>query len=276
MNKRIITIGLIIIGSLLLIWGGSKLFYYKNREKDKLTLYGNVDIRDVMLSFRVSGRIARMHFEEGDSVKKGVVIATLDKDTFQNDLALAKAELLQAEAAGKNAEQVYLRRSKLIKTGAVSKALYDEAVSNRNQAKALIAIAKARIKRAKIALSDTEILAPVDGIILTRVLEKGAIVQSGQAVYSLALDRPIWIRTYIDEPSLGYIYNGKKATITTDSGGKYQGQVGFISPQAEFTPKNVETTQLRTDLVYRLRVIIDNPDKGLRQGMPVTVHIESD
>jgi HlyD family secretion protein len=59
--------------------------------------------------------------------------------------------------------------------------------------------------------------------------------------------------------------------VTTDSGGKYEGQIGYISPQAEFTPKNVETLQLRTDLVYRLRVIIDQPDAGLRQGMPVTV-----
>jgi len=79
------------------------------------------------------------------------------------------------------------------------------------------------------------------------------------------------VRTYVDEPNLGNVHPGLAATVTTDSGGRYTGQVGFISPQAEFTPKNVETRQLRTDLVYRLRVIVDNPDQGLREGMPVTV-----
>jgi HlyD family secretion protein len=84
----------------------------------------------------------------------------------------------------------------------------------------------------------------------------------------------VWVRTYVDEPDLGQVYPGQKATVRTDSGGVYKGQVGFISPQAEFTPKTVETTELRTDLVYRLRVIVADPDEGLRQGMPVTVILE--
>ena len=120
----------------------------------------------------------------------------------------------------------------------------------------------------------------MDGVIITRAVEPGAIVSSavvnsGTTVYSLALNEPIWIRTYIDEPDLGRIYPGMKALIYTDANPNkpYEGQIGFISPIAEFTPKEVQTRELRTDLVFRLRVIIDKPDKYLRQGMPVTVKL---
>jgi HlyD family secretion protein len=85
---------------------------------------------------------------------------------------------------------------------------------------------------------------------------------------------PIYIRAYVDEPHLGRLAPGAHVTVTTDSSDKvYDGTIGFISPRAEFTPRSVETTELRTDLVYRLRIIIDQADEGLRQGMPVTVHV---
>ena len=85
----------------------------------------------------------------------------------------------------------------------------------------------------------------------------------------------MWIRAFVSEEGLGLIYPGMPAEIYTDSRKDYayQGHIGFISPVAEFTPKTVETTQLRTDLVYRLRIIVDNPDWGLRQGMPVTIKL---
>jgi HlyD family secretion protein len=83
------------------------------------------------------------------------------------------------------------------------------------------------------------------------------------------------VRAYISEPNLGKIYPGMEVEVTndTDPDRPYRGQIGFISPVAEFTPKSVETPELRTDLVYRLRVIIEQADAALRQGMPVTVRI---
>ena len=88
---------------------------------------------------------------------------------------------------------------------------------------------------------------------------------------------PVWVRAYVPEPDLGKIWPGMPAEILTDSrpDRPYQGHVGFISPEAEFTPKNVETPRLRTDLVFRLHVVADNPDEGLRQGMPVTVKLDT-
>jgi HlyD family secretion protein len=96
-------------------------------------------------------------------------------------------------------------------------------------------------------------------------------------VATLSLNDPVWIRAYVPEPDLGKIWPGMPAEIFTDTRPEhpYKGQVGFISPEAEFTPKNVETPRLRTDLVFRLRVVADNPDEGLRQGMPVTVKLDT-
>ena len=120
--------------------------------------------------------------------------------------------------------------------------------------------------------------APYDGVILSRIREKGTILSSGETVYSISMIQPVWVRAFIEEPMLGKIKLGQKALIYTDSRPKnpYNAHIGFISPVAEFTPKTVETTSLRADLVYRLRIIVDNVDPYLRQGMPVTIKILED
>jgi HlyD family secretion protein len=98
---------------------------------------------------------------------------------------------------------------------------------------------------------------------------------AGTTVYALSLQSPVWVRAYISEPQLGLIHPGAMVKLYTDTrpDDAYDGQVGFISPVAEFTPKSVETQELRADLVYRFRVVVRNPDKALRQGMPVTVRL---
>jgi HlyD family secretion protein len=108
------------------------------------------------------------------------------------------------------------------------------------------------------------------------VREVGAIVAAGETVYVLSLTSPLWVRTYVSEPDLGRIRPGMEVQIKTDTlGGKtYTGKVGFISTAAEFTPKTVETTELRTSLVYRLRIVVDDSTGFLRQGMPVTIITE--
>ena len=266
--KAVVIIGLLIVGIVFLC---HQIFFGNHKT---LTLYGNVDIRDVGLGFRVSGRIQDLKFEEGDRVKKGDIMAVLDKKPFQIDLALATSEMAQAKARLTNDEKTYQRKSELVKTQDVSQQSFDDATSARDASLAKSESAKATIDKAQTRLDDTDIIAPNDGTVLTRVREIGAIVAEGQLVYTVALDNPVWVRTYVAEADLGKIYPGQEAVILTDSGGHYKGKIGFISPQAEFTPKNVETKQLRTDLVYRLRVIIDQPDNGLRQGMPVTVKIK--
>ena len=112
--------------------------------------------------------------------------------------------------------------------------------------------------------------------VIARVREPGSMVASSTPVYSLSLRDPLYLRAYIGEADLGRIAPGTKVRIHTDSSTTvYHGQVGFISPRAEFTPKTVETADLRTDLVYRLRVVVSDADEGLRQGMPVTVDVDT-
>ena len=325
MRKRFIgvLVGVLVVVAIIAVvyWG------LKTTERDDLVIYGNVDIRQVDLGFRVAGRIREMRFEEGDCVKKGQIIAVLDKDTFEADVfnargqmqayeaALAKMEkgnrpeeierarasLYEKEVRFKNAQRLYQRRVSLAQSGAISKQQYDDTLADRDaadaqnklahadlalqlagfreediqQARANVAAARAKLRQSEISLQDTEILSPTDGIILTRVREPGAIVSAGQTVYTLQLLSPVWVRTYVAERDLGRIYQGMPADVYTDSrpAKPYHGQIGFISPVAEFTPKNVETKDLRTELVYRLRVIVDSPDNGLRQGMPVTVKL---
>lgn len=295
-----------------------------------LVLYGNVDIRQVDLGFRVGGRIAAMRYEEGDPVAAGDVLAVLDKRPFEDDVRQAEAELAaqratlskyeagsrpaeiaqaralvaERQASLKNTVLVLERRRQLVDQGHVSRQAYDDALALKTEAearlrsakealdlalegfrtedvaaaRATLEMAEARLARTRTDLDDTEIAAPDSGVILSRIEEPGAIVAAGAPVYTLSLANPVWVRTYVPAPDLGRLYPGMKASVVTDSAPDraYQGHVGFISPVAEFTPKNVETPDLRTDLVYRLRVIVDDPDRGLRQGMPVTVTLHAD
>lgn len=327
MKKRIALIALM----LLVIAGG--WFGYQqwaNQKQDPLKIQGDVDIRQVNLGFRVSGRIREMRFEEGDAIRAGDLIALLDEGPYQDQVNLAKAQLAQSEANltkaihgprpqeidqaraqvaqaqanVENADLTFQRESELRKTNAISRQEFDNSTAARDANRAQLRAAqanlalleagsrqedidaaraqvqhdKANLETAQLNLSDCQLLAPSDGVIITRALEPGAIVAAGTSVYSLCLYSPVWIRTYVDERDLGRIYPGMKALVYTDSNPAkpYQGQIGFISPVAEFTPKTVETRELRTDLVFRLRVVVQQPDRYLRQGMPVTVRLLDD
>jgi len=145
-----------------------------------------------------------------------------------------------------------------------------------------IAEARARLRadEAELALAlrrldYTKLLAKDHGVVKTRIVEPGAVVLAQTSVYTVALSDPVWVRTYVSEPDLGRIHPGMAAEVSTDSfpDEAYEGWIGFISPVAEFTPKTVETREVRTSLVYRLRVYVKNPDNGLRQGMPATVRL---
>lgn len=142
-------------------------------------------------------------------------------------------------------------------------------------AQAQLKVYEASLKLAQQELTDSKLYAPADGIIQNRILEPGDMASPQRPVYTLALSNPVWVRAYVPEPDLGNVSEGMKAEVRTDSfpGKVYKGWVGFISPSAEFTPKQVETTDLRTRLVYQIRVYVKNPQNELRLGMPATVHL---
>ena len=255
---------------------GTYLLRQRNAPQDVLILYGNVDVRQVDLGFRVMGRVQEMPFQEGDWVQPGNLMATLDKQPYLDQVRQAQANVEATKISLANAEKLLKRRQELVGDGGVAQEDLENALSSRDVLLANLAQAEAALGVALTNLKDTEVFAPTEGTILTRIREPGTVVRESDPVYTLSILSPVWVRAFISEPNLGNIYPGMRAEIFTDTanGPVYQGQIGFISPVAEFTPKSVETTQLRTDLVYRLRVIADNPDQGLRQGMPVTVKLQ--
>ncbi len=273
--RRSFHIALICLSALILITLTSFLERRKISDEN-LILYGNVDVREVDLGFQVTGRVIEMTFEEGDFVPKGSFMATLDKQPYLDKVLEAEAFLLSAQYEYKNAEEIVQRRQSIRTTGAISDEDYTNALSSKDIAFAKVKEAEAALGVATTNLRNTDLYAPSDGTILTRIREPGTVVNIADPIYTLSVLSPVWVRAYVSEPELGLIYPGMKAEIETDTpGGKiYEGHIGFISPVAEFTPKTVQTTSLRTDLVYRLRIITDNPDQFLKQGMPVTVKLK--
>jgi HlyD family secretion protein len=248
----------------------------ERHEDGRLVLYGNVDIRELALGFRVPGRIEAMLKEEGDSVAAGEILARLDAKPYRDDLAVREAQIREAEARLVNAEKSLARLDSLLRNRSLSQSDHDEALAARDELRARLDTAKAQRELSATSLSDAVLVSPSPGTVLTRVREAGAVVGAGEIVYAVSLDRPVWIRAYLNEPDLGRVRPGQMAVVSTDSGGVYPARLAFVSPRAEFTPRAVETVALRADLVYRLRIVVDRPDQGLRQGMPVTVELLED
>ncbi|WP_295386077.1 efflux RND transporter periplasmic adaptor subunit [uncultured Thiodictyon sp.] len=143
-------------------------------------------------------------------------------------------------------------------------------------AAAQLAGLEAALASAQLNLDYATLVAPAAGIVQNRILEVGDMASPDRPVYTIAITEPLWARVYLAEPDLGRVQPGQPARVMSDSfpGKSYPGWVGYISPSAEFTPKQVQTTELRADLVYQARVFVCNPAGELRQGMPVTVEID--
>jgi HlyD family secretion protein len=205
-------------------------------------------------------------------------MCSIDKTPYDDEVRQAEANVEAVRVSLENAEVLLKRRLELISIGGVSQENLDNAQASRDQLRATLLQAEAALAIARDNFSYTEAYAPTDGIILTRIREPGTVVNPADPVYTLSVSSPVWIRAFVDEPNLGAVHYGMSAEIHTDVKGSrvYTGQIGFISPVAEFTPKTVETTQLRTDLVYRLRIYADNPDRTLVQGMPVTIKLKKE
>lgn len=227
----------------------------------------------------------------------------MKKSGFRSEeIQQARAALEESRVLAMDATRSYQRHAGLVAGGGTSQQNLETAQAALDQAKQRVLANEAKLKLlesgfraeeittadAKVAqaqaarataalhLEDTKLRAPSAGIVLTRALEPGAIVPAGATVLSLSLEQPVWVRAYVHESDLGRVPPGTKVWLTTDGRPKrpYHGKVGFVSSRAEFTPKSVETPELRTSLVYRLRVVVDDADASLRQGMPVTVSLD--
>ncbi|MDL2263986.1 efflux RND transporter periplasmic adaptor subunit [Synergistaceae bacterium OttesenSCG-928-I11] len=324
MKKKTVAILVLLVA----ICGAAYWFWQKEKNKDDGTikLFGNVEIREVLLSFRIGGRLDTLRFEEGVRVASGDMLAGIDNTPYaigvkeanaallaaqanleklrhgyqDEDIRAAQAERDQVAVSLRNAETNYQRFRELYDQNVVAQKEFDDVASARDQLRAQLAAAESQLHRlrggyrpedikaaeaqvdvaqsqldaAYTSLNDTEIYAPDDGTILTRIAEPGSVVGAGQPVYSMMLARPIQVRAYVTEPQLGHVRLGMKGLVYIDShpDEPIEGTINFIATSAEFTPKQVQTEDMRSDLVYRIRLLIpDNPQDRLKNGMPVTV-----
>jgi HlyD family secretion protein len=135
--------------------------------------------------------------------------------------------------------------------------------------------ARAQVGITKTQIDDTVIAAPIDAVIQVKSAEVGEVLAAGTTVVSLGdLDHP-WLRAYINETDLGRVKLNQEARLTTDSfpNKSYMGRISFISPEAEFTPKQIQTKEERVKLVYRIKIDVDNKEHELKNNMPVDAEL---
>jgi HlyD family secretion protein len=328
MKKRIIPIGVVALAVIGIAWW----LTHRQAASNEIVLYGNVDLREVDLAFNDSQRIVSVLVREGDSVRKGQVLARLDTSRLEpqlaqaqaqaaaqravvdrlhhgsrpEEIAQARANLMLAQADARQSRDNYQRLEALSSSSggrAVSRQELDDAKAQADVSDAKMAVNRKALQLALIGprkediaqaeamldgeeaqaallkqeLADAELRAPLDAVVRSRVAEPGDMASPQKTALTLAITDPKWVRAYVSETELGRVHPGMRAAVAVDSfpGRRFQGWVGFISPEAEFTPKTVQTQDLRSSLVYEIRVFVQDPGDALRLGMPATVYLPS-
>lgn len=305
-----------ITAGLVLLLLGIYLVLRDGGDAEALEASGTVEATEAALGFQVPGRIERVGPNEGDAVKAGDELAWLDRTELRARLAQARAllaeleagarseELAQArEAAGAaedrlaDAQRDFQRVQRLFQGGAVSQEALDKAQlaldvaqSQRDQAeqqlrlvetgprKERIAAQRAAVAQAEAALANAVVTAPFDGVVTVRDREPGETVGAGAPVLTVMNLSDRWVRIYIREDRIGAVRLGLSAAIRADTypDKQYAGVVSFISSEAEFTPRNVQTAEERVKLVYAVKVrITGDPSNDLKPGMPADVRLET-
>src|SRR5579871_750729 len=389
MKRRILL--LILLAAAVVAVVGYRSGWFRQDQGNRLAVSGNIELTEVDISFKVPGRLVELDVDEGTLVKKGQVIARIDRDqvqqqksrdeaslessemqfaqseasvrwesaTLASDIALKKAQLRAAQAhldallAGSRPQEVqqargavadaqaqfdqaqadWSRAEDLFKNDDISKQQHDQYKARLDSTKAVlqqaqdkqalvvegprkedidaaradVASAEAAVEasqanqfevkrrqqdvaahraetakaRAQVAMTDTQIndtvvTSPIDGVVLVKSAELGEVLAAGTTVVTIGdIDHP-WLRGYISETDLGKVKLGQEARLTSDSyaGKTYAGRISFISAEAEFTPKQIQTKEERVKLVYRIKIEADNRSHDLKSNMPVDAEIQ--
>jgi HlyD family secretion protein len=239
---------------------------------------------------------------EAQVAAQRAAVERLRNGSRPEEIAQARANLDSAKADALNARRQYDRKKVLAVTAAAAQQDVDAAKAAADVADAKVEVnqktldlavlgprqediaqAEAQLRgyAAQLAFlrqqfADAELTAPRDAVVRSRLMEPGEMAAPQRPVFTLAITDPKWVRAYVSEPDLGKVHPGMAAAVGMDSFAdrRFAGWVGFVSSVAEFTPKTVQTQELRTSLVYEVRVFVADPRDELRLGAPATVDLK--
>ena len=289
---------------------------------------GTIEATEVDVRSETSGKTLALHFDEGDWVKKGDIIAEIDHEKLDIELAQAKAKLAEAKAQltllikglrdkeVERAHETFLESKVLLKDSKREykriQVLYDEGVvdlgsrdkteaayesaqkryeiarknyeiavegSRKEEIQAGEAVkegAEAQVKLIERKIEDATVIIPIDGVISERYVELGEFVSVGSLIATIIDLKHPWVMTYVSERNLGKVKLGQEGKVMVDSfpDKEFTGKVTYISPEAEFTPKNIQTKEERVKLVFGVKIEVDNLNQELKPGMPADAVIE--
>jgi HlyD family secretion protein len=288
MSRRriIILIVFLVIIIVLVSW------YILSRGKERpgvVQASGVFEGQEVVVSAEVPGKVITVHQDSGDDVVKGEALLDLDTtDTIlqisqaRANLAKAQEGIVQAQTQLSLAESNYRRMKEMYDSGNLAESLLEQsanalelaqsgvqaATEARRQAQAQVNLLTHQLEKAKVD-------SPISGQILERYVEAGELVNVGTKLFSVADLSHLWLDVYVPESKLGLVQVGQEVEIAVDSfpDEVFPGKVIFINGEAEFTPKNIQTKEERSKLVYRVRLEVPNPDNKLKIGMPADADI---
>jgi len=266
----VVIIAVVVAGLLL-----TKFTQEQEFKKHIVKVSGNIEGTEVRISFRVQGRIEELLTDEGMFLREGDMVARLETDELSKIKAEREAMLKASEFKYKLAADNYTRARNLYEAGSISDQDRETAKIKAEAAGAYVGTIRASLELANTRLGFTYLDSPLNGFVLAKCAEKGEVVQVGAPVFT-ALDlNNIWVTAYINESDLGKVKLNQRAYVMTDSfsGKRYDGWVSFVSQEAEFTPKYIQTTEERVKLVYRIKVRVDNSSLDLKAGMPADAYI---
>jgi len=272
MKKRLIVAGIVlIVGIAVTLY----LRYGNSRDQNAMMLSGNVEVTEVNMGFKVPGRVLRLYTDEGMAVARGEKIAEIDSAEFESMVKQGKALVSNAEAQYEKASKDYERFIALYHDGVIASQQMDAAKSAYDVAAAQLQLSRASLMTADVKLKDSVIYATLNGVVLRKNIEEGETVGASTMVFTIGdLENP-WVKVYVKEDRLGFVKLGQRAEVRTDTypGKVYEGTVTYISSEAEFTPKNVQTREERVKLVFGVKVSVKNINNELKPGMPADVRI---
>jgi HlyD family secretion protein len=265
---------------------------------------GFIEATSVVVSAETAGRLEALYTDEGETIAAGAPLGIIDSTTIKLQIDRAQAQrqaavtaldiariaIEQADQDAVLAGKEYERIASLVKKGSANQQQYDQAENRyeqsrlaRRQARATLAAREAEIEQidAEIALlergrENCYPFAPVGGTVIDKLVETGELLAPGRPIVEIARTDTVWVKVYLPAEHLTAIQIGQAASVDPEDGRTepLEGRVVWISAEAEFTPKNVQTADARANLVYAVKVDVSNPDGVLKIGMPVMVRFD--